>query len=54
MTVISYGTEQKLIFKGFLLEKICMYVYEIFPKYTWNIYVFITYMYLLHKKKNLQ
>ena len=23
--------------------KICMYVYEIFLKYTWNIYVFITY-----------
>ena len=27
----------------FYLKKICMYVYEIFPKYTWNINVFITY-----------
>ena len=35
--------EQQQIFKWLLLEKICMYISEIFPKYTWNIYVFLTY-----------
>ena len=35
--------EQQQIFKWVLLEKICMYVYKIFLKYTWNIYVFIIY-----------
>ena len=43
VVAISWGTEQQQIFKWFLLEKICMCVYEIFPKYTWNKYVFITY-----------
>ena len=31
--------EKQQIFKWFLLEKICMYVYKKFSKYTWNIYV---------------
>ena len=43
VAAISYGREQQQISKWYLLEKICMYVYEIFTKYTWNIYVFITY-----------
>ena len=34
--------EQKQISKWFLLEKVCMCVYEIFTIYTWNIYAFIT------------
>ena len=34
--------EQQQIFKWFLREKICIYVYEIFTKYAWNIYTFIT------------
>ena len=32
--------EQQQIFKWFLFG---MYIYEIFPEYTWNVYVFITY-----------
>ena len=40
VVAINQGTEQQWIFKWFLLEKICIYV---FPKYASNIYVFITY-----------
>ena len=33
---------EQQIFKWSLLGKICMYIYEIFPKYNWKIYAFTT------------
>ena len=41
---ISKGTEQQQIFKWFLLEKICMYVYKISQN------ILGTYIYLLYVK----
>ena len=34
---------EQQIFKGFLQEKICKYGFEIFTKYSWDIYTFTTY-----------